>query len=198
MGGSCAHFLPFFALWCPALDFVPPSGAALATVCPVCYTGRRDIDLAPLWETEYGEAKKAEICSLVLDRAVCIGAGRAGTAAPWGGELAGADGTAGTRRRHNSLCNGGPGAGDLRCPGNGAGADRLRQRAAPFRDHHGACRRSDPAKGRCCGTGATLPKPTRKGYTFVGWYTDSKCTKKVSRLQPWYSGKKTLYAKWKK
>lgn len=52
----------------------------------------------------------------------------------------------------------------------------------------------DPAGG----TGATLPKPNRKGYTFVGWYTDSKCTKKVSRLQPWYAGKKTLYAKWKK
>lgn len=54
------------------------------------------------------------------------------------------------------------------------------------------------AKSYKSGTGATLPKPTRKGYTFVGWYSDSKCTKKVSRLQPWYSGKKTLYAKWKK
>lgn len=42
-----------------------------------------------------------------------------------------------------------------------------------------------------------LNHPTRKGYTFVGWYRDKKYTKKVTSLK---GCKKniTLYAKWKK
>ncbi|MFR5876269.1 MAG: S8 family serine peptidase [Eubacterium sp.] len=49
------------------------------------------------------------------------------------------------------------------------------------------------------GTGYTLPKPTKKGYTFAGWYTDKACTKgKTTVVKPWITGDKTYYAKWKK
>lgn len=45
---------------------------------------------------------------------------------------------------------------------------------------------------------ATKPKnPTKSGYTFGGWYTDSKCTKAYS-FSTKLTGNKTLYAKWLK
>lgn len=43
-----------------------------------------------------------------------------------------------------------------------------------------------------------LKKPTRKGYTFKGWYADKKYKKKVTAIKKGSFGKKTLYAKWKK
>jgi uncharacterized repeat protein (TIGR02543 family) len=45
------------------------------------------------------------------------------------------------------------------------------------------------------GRTVTLKKPTRKGYTFEGWYKDSKYRKRVKSIS---SGDYTLYAKWKK
>lgn len=44
----------------------------------------------------------------------------------------------------------------------------------------------------------TLPKPTKTGYTFVGWYEDSTLTKKVGNGGDSYIPEKnvTLYAKW--
>ncbi len=44
-----------------------------------------------------------------------------------------------------------------------------------------------------------LLEPTRKGYEFQGWYTDSKFTKskKITTLAGGKIGNKTLYAKWK-
>ena len=44
----------------------------------------------------------------------------------------------------------------------------------------------------------TLKDPTRKGYTFKGWYSDSKLTKKVTKIASGSTGNKTLYAKWAK
>ena len=43
-----------------------------------------------------------------------------------------------------------------------------------------------------------LAKPTRKGYVFKGWYSDKKCTKKVTSIEKGSTGKVTLYAKWAK
>lgn len=43
-----------------------------------------------------------------------------------------------------------------------------------------------------------LANPTRKGYTFKGWYADKQCKKKVTFIKKGSTGKKTLYAKWKK
>ena len=43
-----------------------------------------------------------------------------------------------------------------------------------------------------------LKSPTRKGYTFKGWYSDKKCTKKVTQIKKGSTGNVTLYAKWKK
>ena len=42
----------------------------------------------------------------------------------------------------------------------------------------------------------TLKNPTRTGYTFGGWYSDSKYTKKVTTIPKGSSGNKNLYAKW--
>ena len=43
-----------------------------------------------------------------------------------------------------------------------------------------------------------LKKPTKKGYTFKGWYTDKQCEDKVTSIKKGSCGKKTLYAKWEK
>ena len=44
----------------------------------------------------------------------------------------------------------------------------------------------------------TLKAPTRKGYTFKGWYSNKKLTKKVTKITKGSTGNKTLYAKWSK
>lgn len=55
------------------------------------------------------------------------------------------------------------------------------------------------AKTYKTGSGYTLPTPTRKGYTFLGWYTDSKfTTERISTIKPWNTGSVTVYARWKK
>lgn len=41
-----------------------------------------------------------------------------------------------------------------------------------------------------------LKNPTRKGYTFQGWYTDSSYKNKVTGITAGSTGAKTLYAKW--
>ena len=43
-----------------------------------------------------------------------------------------------------------------------------------------------------------LKNPTRKGYTFLGWYSDKKCTKKITQIKKGRTGNITLYAKWAK
>ena len=47
------------------------------------------------------------------------------------------------------------------------------------------------------GEGVKLANPTRTGYTFAGWYTDSKCTKKITSISKTQKGAVTVYAKWK-
>jgi len=44
----------------------------------------------------------------------------------------------------------------------------------------------------------TLAAPTRKGYTFAGWYSDEKFKTKVTEIRKGSTGTKTFYAKWKK
>lgn len=41
-----------------------------------------------------------------------------------------------------------------------------------------------------------LKNPTRSGYHFVGWYTDSKYKEKITVIQKGTEGSLTLYAKW--
>lgn len=40
--------------------------------------------------------------------------------------------------------------------------------------------------------------PTRSGYHFVGWYTDSKYKNQISVIEKGSEGSLTLYAKWTK
>ena len=42
----------------------------------------------------------------------------------------------------------------------------------------------------------TLQNPTRKGYIFRGWYSDSKYKHRVTKITAKSTGKKILYAKW--
>lgn len=42
----------------------------------------------------------------------------------------------------------------------------------------------------------TLKKPTKKGFTFKGWYKDSAKKKKVTSIPKGSKGNKTFYAKW--
>lgn len=44
----------------------------------------------------------------------------------------------------------------------------------------------------------TLKNPSRKGYTFVGWYTDSKYKKKITSIAKSSKKNITVYAKWTK
>ncbi len=44
----------------------------------------------------------------------------------------------------------------------------------------------------------TLPKPTRKGYDFDGWYKDKKWKHRVDQLKRGSTGNLTVYAKWVK
>lgn len=43
----------------------------------------------------------------------------------------------------------------------------------------------------------TLLKPTKRGYDFAGWFSDSDCTKQVTQIPKKSTGNKTFYAKWK-
>ena len=42
----------------------------------------------------------------------------------------------------------------------------------------------------------TLKKPTRKGYTFEGWYIDKDCKIEITKIQKGSAGNITLYANW--
>lgn len=42
----------------------------------------------------------------------------------------------------------------------------------------------------------TLKNPTKTGYTFKGWYSDSKFKKKVTKIKKGSTGDRKLYAKW--
>ncbi|MDD6213507.1 MAG: InlB B-repeat-containing protein [Clostridiales bacterium] len=42
----------------------------------------------------------------------------------------------------------------------------------------------------------TLSAPTRKGYTFTGWYLDSSCTVQISQISQGSTGALKLYAGW--
>ncbi len=44
----------------------------------------------------------------------------------------------------------------------------------------------------------TLRDPTRTGYSFKGWYSDSSLTTKVTSISSGSTGDKTFYAKWEK
>lgn len=43
-----------------------------------------------------------------------------------------------------------------------------------------------------------LKNPTRKGYTFAGWYTDAACTTKITGISAAAKADVTVYAKWTK
>ena len=54
----------------------------------------------------------------------------------------------------------------------------------------------NPANYTVATANITLQNPSRSGYTFKGWYSDSKCTKQVKAIAKGSTGNKTLYAKW--
>ena len=56
--------------------------------------------------------------------------------------------------------------------------------------------KENPAKYNVKTATITLKNPTRKGYTFKGWYTDSNYKNQITQIKKGSTGNKTLYAKW--
>ena len=57
--------------------------------------------------------------------------------------------------------------------------------------------KKNPSKYTVSTKTITLKAPTKKGYTFLGWFTDSKFKKKITRIKNGSTGNKKLYAKWR-
>jgi uncharacterized repeat protein (TIGR02543 family) len=58
--------------------------------------------------------------------------------------------------------------------------------------------KKNPSKYTVTTSTITLKNPTRKGYTFKGWYSDAKFKKKVTKIKKGSTGNIKLYAKWVK
>ena len=56
----------------------------------------------------------------------------------------------------------------------------------------------NPAEYQKPSSDISLHTPTRTGYTFKGWYTDSARTKRIYKIKTGTTGALTLYAKWEK
>ena len=65
-----------------------------------------------------------------------------------------------------------------------------------YRLGKGTNSRSNPAGYTIASRTIVLKKPIRKGYTFKGWYSDSKFKKKVTKISAGSTGSRKLYAKW--
>lgn len=57
--------------------------------------------------------------------------------------------------------------------------------------------KSNPSSYTENSTTIKLQKPTKTGYSFAGWYTDSKFKKKITQIAPGSKGDIVVYAKWK-
>ena len=55
---------------------------------------------------------------------------------------------------------------------------------------------SNPSSYNVTSSTITLANPTRTGYTFAGWFTDSSFTNSITSIAAGSTGNKTLYAKW--
>ncbi len=63
---------------------------------------------------------------------------------------------------------------------------------------NGGTQQGNPSTYNNTSNTITLKNPTRKGYTFKGWYSDSKYKYRVTSIKKGSTGNKTLYAKWSK
>lgn len=60
----------------------------------------------------------------------------------------------------------------------------------------GTLKKANPKTYRVNSSTITLRNPSRKGYSFKGWYSDSKYKNRVTKVTKGSTGSKTLYAKW--
>lgn len=60
----------------------------------------------------------------------------------------------------------------------------------------GTNNRSNPVGYTVASRTIVLKNPVRKGYTFKGWYSDSKYKKKVTKIAAGSTGSRKLYARW--
>lgn len=65
-----------------------------------------------------------------------------------------------------------------------------------YRLGKGTNSRSNPAGYTVRSRTIVLKNPVRKGYTFKGWYSDSKFKKKVTKIASGSTGSRKLYARW--
>lgn len=74
---------------------------------------------------------------------------------------------------------------------------KIKQYTITYKLNGGTNNKANPASYNFKSANITLAKPTRKGYSFQGWFTDSKCTKAFTGIKKGSTGNKTVYAKWK-
>ena len=74
---------------------------------------------------------------------------------------------------------------------------KIKQYTIIYKLNGGTNNKANPATYNFKSANISLAKPTRKGYSFQGWFTDAKCTKAFTGIKRGSTGNKTVYAKWK-
>ena len=74
---------------------------------------------------------------------------------------------------------------------------KIKQYTITYKLNGGTNNKANPASYNFKSANITLAKPTRKGYSFQGWFTDAKCTKAFTGIKKGSTGNRTVYAKWK-
>ena len=73
---------------------------------------------------------------------------------------------------------------------------KLKDYSIVYKLNGGTNNKSNPATYNFKTAVTSLAKPTRKGYTFKGWFTDAKFKNPFKGIKKGSSGNKTVYAKW--
>lgn len=73
---------------------------------------------------------------------------------------------------------------------------KLKDYSIVYKLNGGTNNKSNPATYNFKTAVTSLAKPTRKGYTFKGWFTDAKFKNPFKGINKGSSGNKTVYAKW--
>lgn len=74
---------------------------------------------------------------------------------------------------------------------------KIRQYTITYKLNGGVNNKANPATYNFRSANISLAKPTRRGYSFQGWYTDAACKKAFKGIKRGSTGNRTVYAKWK-
>ena len=74
---------------------------------------------------------------------------------------------------------------------------KIRQYTITYKLNGGVNNKANPVAYNFKSANISLAKPTRRGYSFQGWYTDAACKKAFKGIKKGSTGNRTVYAKWK-